>query len=85
MPGITPGRGRSGPGGLVSHQGSAGGVLEAWYYTRVAGTDVVHGVTTGLISTAARGVDIQGVVIKYWGSVGDGSDWYTGVLVYWYT
>ena len=60
-------------------------VLEAWYYTREAGTDLVHGATTGSISTAARGVDIQGVVIKYWGSVGDGSDWYTGALVYWYT
>ena len=40
---------------------------------------------TGSISTVARGVDIQGVVIRYWGSVGDGSDWYIGVLVYWYT
>ena len=70
------------PRGLVSHQGGAGGVLDAWYYTRAAGTDLVHGATTGSISAAARGVDIQGVVIKYWGSVGDGSDWYTGVLVY---
>ena len=74
-----------GPRGLVSHHGGAGGVLEAWYYTRAAGTDVVHGATTGLISMAARGVDIQGLVIRYWGSVGDGSDWYTGVKVYWYT
>ena len=43
---------------------------------------MVHGVTTGLISTAARGVDLQGIVIKCWGSVGDGSDWCTGILVY---
>ena len=39
-----------GPGGLVFHQGGAGVVLEAWYYTRAAGTDVVHGATTGWIS-----------------------------------
>ena len=60
-------------------------VQEAWYYTRVAGTDVVHGSTTGWIPTAARGVDLQGVVIKYWGSVvtaatGIQVDWYTGVF-----
>ena len=49
---------------LVFHQGSAGGVLEAWYYTRMARTDVVHGAMTGSISTAARGVDIQGTDIN---------------------
>ena len=59
-----------------------GEILEAWYYTRAAGTDVVHEVTTGWIPTAARGVDLRGAVIKYWGSVGDGSDWYTGILVF---
>ena len=82
------------PRGLVLHQGGVGvvleawyptragqeGVLEAWYYTRAAGTDLVHGATTGSISTAARGVDIHGVVINYWGSVSDGSDWYTGIF-----
>ena len=65
-----------------------GVVLGAWCYTRAAGTEVVHVATTGSISTAARGVDIQGAVINTMGSVGDGSDWlywYTGVLVYWYT
>ena len=35
-------------------------VLEAWYYTRAAGTDVVHEAMT----TAARGVDIQGADIN---------------------
>ena len=65
-------------------------VQEAWYYTRVAGTDVVHGAMTGWIPTAARGVDLQGVVIKYWGSVvmaatGIQVDWYTGIQVDWYT
>ena len=65
-------------------------VQEAWYYTRTAGTDVVHGATTGWIPTAARGVDLQGVVIKYWGSVvtaatGIQVDWYTGIQVEWYT
>ena len=70
-PDIPPGRCRRGPRGLVLQQ--------------TAGTDVVHGVTTGWIPTAARGVDLRGAVIKYWGSVGDSSDWYTGVLVYWYT
>ena len=65
-------------------------VQEAWYYTRAAGTDVVHGATTGWIPTAARGVDLQGVVIKYWGSVvtaatGIQVDWYTGIQVDWYT
>ena len=79
---------------MVSHQGGAGGVLEAWYYTRAAGTDVVQGATTGWIPTAARGVDLQGAVIKYWGSVvtaatgilvfflvtGIQVDWYTGIL-----
>ena len=39
-------------------------VLEAWYHTRAAGTDVVHGAMTGSISTAARGVDIQGADIN---------------------
>ena len=71
----------SGPRGLVSHQGSVEGVLEAWYYTRAAGTEVVHGATTGSISTAARVVDIQGAVIK------TGVAWVTaatGILVYWY-
>ena len=61
-------------------------VLDAWYYTRAAGTDVVHEATTGWIPTAARGVDLQGVVIKYWGSVvtaatGIQVDWYTGIQV----
>ena len=60
-------------------------VLGAWYYTRVAGTDVVHWATTGWIPTAARGVDLQGVVINYWGSVvtaetGIQVDWDTGIL-----
>ena len=32
--GITAGRARSGPRGLVLHQGGAGVVLEAWYSTR---------------------------------------------------
>ena len=88
---MTPGRCKSGPRGLVFHQGGAGGVLEAWYYTRAAGTDVIHGATTGWIPTAARGVDLQGVVIKYWGSVvtaatGIQVDWYTGILFSdWYT
>ena len=43
---------------------------------------MVHGATTGLISTAARGVDIQGAVIN------TGVAWVTaatGILVYWYT
>ena len=80
-PGITLGRCKSGPGGLVSHQGDAGGVLEAWYYTRAAGTDVIHGVTTGWIPTAARGIDLRGAVIN------TGVAWVTaatGILVYWY-
>ena len=81
-PGITPGRCRSGPGGLVFHQGGAGGVLEAWYYTRAAGTDVIHGATTGWIPTAARGIDLQGTVIN------TGVAWVTaatGILVYRWT
>ena len=68
-PGITPDTG-------------VGVVLEAWYYTRAAGTEVIHVATTGSISTAARGVDIQGAVINTIGSVGDGSNWYTGILVF---
>ena len=43
---------------------------------------MVHGATTGSISTAARGVDIQGAVIN------TGVAWVTaatGILVYWYT
>ena len=65
-------------------------VQEAWYYTRAVGIDVVHGATTFWIPTAARGVDLQGVVIKYWGSVvtavtGIQVDWYTGIQVDWYT
>ena len=49
------------------------------------------------MTTAARGVDIQGSEINTWGSVvtaatgiqvdwytGILSDWYTGGLVYWY-
>ena len=65
-------------------------VQEAWYYTRAAGTDVVHRATTGWIPTAARGVDLQGVVIKYWGSVVTAATgiqvvWYTGIQVDWYT
>ena len=32
MPGIPPGWCRSGPRGLVLHQGGVGVVLEAWYY-----------------------------------------------------
>ena len=35
-------------------------ILEAWYYTRAAGTDVVHVVMT----TAARGVESQGADIN---------------------
>ena len=57
-------------------------VLEAWYYTRAAGTDVVHGAMTGSISTAARGIDIQGAVLN------TGVAWVTaatGILVYWCT
>ena len=57
-------------------------VLGAWCYTRAAGTEVVHRATTGSISTAARGVDIQGAVIN------TGVAWVTaatGILVYWYT
>ena len=61
---FTSGQCRSGPGGLASHQGGAGGVLGAWYYTRAAGTYLVHGAMTGWISTAARGVDIQGADIN---------------------
>ena len=54
-------------------------VLDAWYYTRAVGTDVVHGATTGSISTAASGVDIQGGVIN------TGVAWVTaatGILVF---
>ena len=54
-------------------------VLEAWCYTRAAGTEVIHVATTGSIPTAARGVDIQRRCHQYQGSVGDGSDWYTGI------
>ena len=57
-------------------------VLEAWCYTRAAGTEVNHVATTGSISTAARGVDIQGAVINTrvaWVTAA------TGILVYWYT
>ena len=56
-------------------------VLDAWYYTRAAGTDVIHGATTDSISTVARDVDIQGAVIN------TGVAWVTaatGILVYWY-
>ena len=35
--------------------------------------------TTGSIPTAARGVDTKGLRPQYQGSVGDGSDWNTGV------
>ena len=55
-------------------------VLEAWYYTRAAGTDVVHVAMT----TAARGVESQALT-SILGQRGDGSDWYTGRLVYWYS
>ena len=57
-------------------------VLEAWYPTRAAGTDVVHGAMTGWIPTAARGIDLQGVVIN------TGVAWVTavtGILVYMWT
>ena len=37
-------------------------VLGAWYYTRAAGTDVVHEVMT----TAARGDESQGADISWW-------------------
>ena len=43
---------------------------------------MVHGVTTGWIPTAARGVDLRGAVIN------TGVAWVTaanGLLVYWYT
>ena len=53
-------------------------VLEAWYYTRAAGTDVVH----SAITTAARGVESQALT-SILGQRGDGSYWYTGRLVYW--
>ena len=56
-------------------------VLGAWCYTRAAGTEMIHVVTTGSISTAARGVDIQGAVINTsvaWATAA------TGILVYWY-
>ena len=59
-----PTRAEGGPKGLVLHQGGVGWVLEAWYYTRAAGTYLVHGATTGWIPTAARGVDLQGAVIN---------------------
>ena len=55
-------------------------VLEAWYYTRAAGTDVVHLAMT----TAARGVKSQALT-SILGERGDGSDWYTFRLVYWYS
>ena len=50
---------------------------------------MVHWATTGLISTAARGVDIQGAVINTgvaWVTAATGIlvYWYTGILVYWY-
>ena len=54
-------------------------VLEAWCYTRAAGTEVIHVAATGSVQTAARGVDIQGRCHQYQGSAGDGSDWYTGI------
>ena len=90
---------RSWRSGITPDTG-VGVVLEAWCYTRVAGTEVIHvaatgfqGIpdcvarykfpqnvaTTGSISTAARGVDIKGLRHQYQGSVGDGSDWNTGV------
>ena len=48
MPGITPGRCRSGPRGLVSHQAGIGVVLEAWYSTRAAqGESYRPGITPG--------------------------------------
>ena len=81
-PGITPGWCRSGPRGLVFHQGGAGGLLEASYHTRAAGTDLVHGAMTGSISTAARGADIQGA------DTNTGVAWVTaatGILVYRWT
>ena len=71
-PGITPDMG-------------VGVVQGAWCYTRAAGPEVIHVVTTGSIPTAARGVDIQRRRHQYQGSVGDGSGWYTGMLVYWYS
>ena len=42
-------------------------VLEAWCYTRAAGTEVVHGATTGSIPTAAMGVDIKRRCHQYQG------------------
>ena len=42
------------PRGLVFHQGGVVVVLEAWYYTRAAGTDVVH-----ICGPHARGVESQ--------------------------
>ena len=65
-------------------------VLEAWCYTRAAGTEVIHVATTGSILTAARSVDIQGAVINtrvVWVTAATGIlvYWYTGILVYWYT
>ena len=56
-------------------------VLGAGCYTRAAGIEVIHVATTGSISTAARGVDIQGAVINTrvaWATAA------TGILVYWY-
>ena len=75
-PGIPPGWCMRGPRGLVLRQGG-------WDRCDPRAT-------TGWIPTAARGVDLQGVVIKYWGSMmtaatGIQMDWYTGIQVDWYT
>ena len=60
-------------------------VLGAWYYTRAAGTDVVHVAMT----TAASGDESQALT-SVGGSVvtaatGILADWYTGILSDWYT
>ena len=62
-----------------------GVVLEAWCYTRAAGTEVVHGAMTAQYQRLLGASISKGAVIDTRGSVGDGSDWYTGILVYWYS
>ena len=59
---LSPDMEGGGSRGPVFHQGGVIVVLGAGYYTRAAGTDVVHVAMT----TAARGVDSKGADINGW-------------------
>ena len=63
MPGIFTRHGRRGIlEARYFHQGGVVVVLGAWYYTRAAGTDVIH----VAMKTAAGRDESQGTDISWW-------------------